>query len=648
MIRSLARAVGIGSLLCAPLAGAYQFGEHAAVTVDKLIHDYPGRYRDTVSFAGAADWMEAQMGSGYTLSRQDFSWNAGSRTSQNVIASSAGLNDQFVVIGAHFDTYFGRPTLQGLDDNASGAGVLTEVARNLSGLQLENGLEIVGFGAEEEGLRGSRAYVESLDPTQRTNLLAMVNIDSLITGDKMYAHAGQNSEGNPELASLREHTARIAQELGIEIQSNPGLNPEYPAGTGCCSDGEAFEDLNVPILYVESTNWDIGDLDGYDQTTNPAIPGGSTWHDPVEDNEEVLVGAFGEERVNQRLRDYSRLLSRLLLELTNADLLASTASGGATARNMQDQLQRQYQAQNLLHERRWHLLQAMQREVGSFDGEIGVDGEYAPDSGFDEAPHPEARRYGIHALGDVRLTELLSVGGSLSYQNGNDDLEHGGELDSDAWRLGAFALLSDGGPAWLGADLSVAHTRFDSERALRIQADGGPVLLERRFSGDTDALTWGARVLGGYDFSVGELRTGPFAGLDYSHSRIDDFSEDGSERTALGYEEQDFDSLEASVGWRLQGNLALGGSLYLLPYASVAWVKELGDGRLEDIALTSQADGQVRVADLGQVDTSFGRARIGSQLRVGDSLGVFVEVNGRMGHDEGSQTAYSLGAQWMF
>ena len=77
----------------------------------------------------------------------------------------------------------------------------------------------------------------------------------------------------------------------------------------------------------------------------------------------MLVGAFGEERVNQRLRDYSRLLSRLLLELTNADLLASTASGGATARNMQDQLQRQYQAQNLLHERRWHLLQAMQREV---------------------------------------------------------------------------------------------------------------------------------------------------------------------------------------------------------------------------------------------------------------------------------------------
>ncbi len=648
MIKSLARAVSLGSLLCAPLAGAYQFGEHAAGTVDKLIHDYPGRYRDTASFAGAADWMESRMGSGYALGRQNFSWNDGTRTSQNVIASAAGLSDQYVVIGAHFDTYFGRPTLQGLDDNASGAGVLTEVARNLSGLRLENGLEIVGFGAEEEGLRGSRAYVAALDDARRANLLAMINIDSLITGDMMYAHAGQNSADNPELASLREHAARIAGELGIDLRANPGLNPDYPVGTGCCSDGEAFEDLGVPILYVESTNWDIGDLDGYEQTTNPAIPGGSTWHDPVEDNETVLVGAFGEERIEQRLRDYSRLLSRLMLELTNADLLASAASGGATARNMQDHLQRQYQAQSQLHERRWQLLQAMQREVGSFDGAIGVDGEYAPDSGFDEAPNPEARRYGIHALGDLRVSELLSVGASLSYQNGRDDLEHGGKLDSDAWRLGAFALLSDGGPAWLGADLGVAHTRLDSERALRIQADGGPVLLERRFSADTDALTWGARLLGGYDFSFGDLRSGPFAGLDYSHSRIDDFSEKGADRTALGYEEQDYDSLEASLGWRLQGSLALDGSLRLLPYASVAWVKELGDGRLEDIALTSRADGRVRVAELGDVDTSFGRARLGSQLQIGDSLGLFVEVNGRLGHDEGSQTGYSLGAQWLF
>ncbi|WP_277589799.1 autotransporter domain-containing protein [Pseudomonas chlororaphis] len=650
MLKPLTLAVSLASVLLSTQAFAYEYGEHAATTLDKLINDYPGRYRGTANFAGAADWMQSQMGSAYGISRQGFSWTAGgnSRSSQNVVAYAAGTKPQYVVVGAHFDTYFGRPTLQGLDDNGSGASVLTEIARNLGGLQLENGLQVVGFGAEEEGLRGSRAFVDSLSASQRANMLAMINLDSLITGDMMYAHAGQNSSANPALASLREHTLQIARELQINLFTNPGLDPAYPAGTGCCSDGEAFEGLNIPILYIEATHWEIGDLDGYTQTTNPAIPGGSTWHDPAEDNKAVLTNAFGQERIDQRLRDYSRLLSRLVLELTNADLLASTASGGAVARNQQDHLQRQHQAMVRLHDRRWLTLQAMGREVGSFDGEIGIDGEYSPDSGFDSAPNPEARRLGVHALGDYQLNSSLNVGASLSYQNGRDKLEHRGKLDSDTWQAAVYALLNDGGPQWLAGDLSVGRTRFESKRNLVIQANGGPVLLNQKLTGDTDALTLGARVLGGYDLDFGAIKSGPFAGLDYTHYRIDRFHEKQDLRTALSYEEQSFDSLEASLGWRIRGAMALPYGMNLLPYGDLAWVKELADGRLDDLDLTSRADGQVRVARLGGVDKSFGRAQLGSQLAITPQLGLYAEVNGRIGHAEGSQTGYSLGVQWQF
>ncbi|MCE7766624.1 M28 family peptidase, partial [Pseudomonas putida] len=90
---------------------------------------------------------------------------------------------------------------------------LTEIARNLGGVALENGLEVVGFGAEEEGLRGSRAYVASLSDSQRANLLGMINLDSLITGDKMYAHAASNSVANPALGAYRDQLLRIAQEM---------------------------------------------------------------------------------------------------------------------------------------------------------------------------------------------------------------------------------------------------------------------------------------------------------------------------------------------------------------------------------------------------------------------------------------------------
>ncbi|SEC83690.1 outer membrane autotransporter barrel domain-containing protein [Pseudomonas proteolytica] len=648
VIKPLALAVSVACALLSTQSNAYDYGEHANTTLEKLITDYPGRYRGTANFAGAADWMQSQMGSAYNISRQDFTWNGGSRASQNVVAYAAGTKPQYVVIGAHFDTYFGRPTLQGLDDNGSGASVLTEVAKNLGGLQLENGLQIVGFGAEEEGLRGSRAFVDSLSASQRANMLAMINLDSLITGDMMYAHAGQNSTANPALASLREHTFQIAKELNINLFTNPGLDAQYPAGTGCCSDGEAFEALNIPILYIEATNWELGDLDGYTQTDNPAIPGGSTWHDPNEDNKTVLTNAFGQERIDQRLRDYSRLLSRLVLELTNADLMASTTSGGAVARNMQDNLQRQHQAMVRLHDRRWLTLQSASREVGTFDGEIGVDGEYNPDSGFDTAPNPEARRLGLHALGDYQLSSSLNIGASLSYLNGRDKLEHRGKLESDTWQAAVYALLNDGGPTWLAGDLSVGHSSFDSKRNLVIQANGGPVLLDQQLTGETDALSLGARLLGGYDFDLGAIKTGPFAGLDYSHSRIDKFHEKQNLRTALEYEEQSFDSLEASLGWRMRGAVALPYGLSLMPYGDIAWVKELADGRLDDLDLTARADGQVRTARLGSVDKSFGRAQVGSQLAITPQLGVYAEVNGRLGHAEGSQTGYSLGVQWMF
>lgn len=648
VIKPLALAISVVGALLPTHTQAYDYGQHANTTLEKLINDYPGRYRGTANFAGAADWMQSQMGSAYNVSRQNFTWNNGSRASQNVVAYAAGTKAQYVVIGAHFDTYFGRPTLQGLDDNGSGASVLTEVAKNLGGLQLENGLQIVGFGAEEEGLRGSKAFVDSLSTSQRANMLAMINLDSLITGDMMYAHAGQNSTANPALASLREHTFQIAKELNIPLFTNPGLDPQYPKGTGCCSDGEPFEPLKIPILYIEATNWELGDLDGYTQTNNPKIPGGSTWHDPAEDNKAVLTDAFGQARIDQRLRDYSRLLSRLVLELTNADLMASTASGGAVARNMQDNLQRQHQAMVRLHDRRWLTLQAASREVGSVDGEIGVDGEYNPDSGFDSPLNPQARRLGLHALGDYQLSSSLNIGASLSYLNGRDKLEHRGKLDSDTWQAAAYALLNDGGPSWLAGDVSIGRTRFESKRNLLIQANGGPVLLNQQLSGNTDALSLGARVLGGYDFDFGAIKSGPFAGLDYSHSRIDKFHEKQNLRTALAYEEQSFDSLEASLGWRVRGAVALPYGLNVLPYGDIAWVKELADGRLDDLQLTAHADGQARTAQLGSVDKSFGRAQIGSQLAITPQLGVYAEVNSRLGHTEGSQTGYSLGVRWMF
>lgn len=241
---ALAVAAGIAGVSFSSDAVAYDYGQYANQTVDKLIHDYPGRYRGTANFEAATAWMQTRLGLGYETSIRILLGLLAAPAARRKRDCFGGRYDRKISCGRCALRHLLRsPHVAGLDDNASGAGVLTEIARNMAGIQLENGMEVVGFGAEEEGLRGSRAYVASLSVEERANMIGMINIDSLITGDKMYAHAGKNSVVNPALASYREQVFRIANELNISLFTNPGLDPAYPAGTGCCSDGDSFSAL---------------------------------------------------------------------------------------------------------------------------------------------------------------------------------------------------------------------------------------------------------------------------------------------------------------------------------------------------------------------------------------------------------------------
>jgi alkaline phosphatase isozyme conversion protein len=108
-----------------------------------------------------------------------------------------------------------------------------------------------------------------------------------------------------------------AKELNIPAETNPGLNKDYPAGTGCCSDLEPFDEAGIPVLAVEATDWTLGDKDGYEQTSNPAIKGGLSWHladvDNVKNMDKVFPG-----RIKQRATDFSRILTPVLLQIAGA------------------------------------------------------------------------------------------------------------------------------------------------------------------------------------------------------------------------------------------------------------------------------------------------------------------------------------------
>jgi Zn-dependent M28 family amino/carboxypeptidase len=100
-------------------------------------------------------------------------------TSANVIgevAGNAGASRQ-IIVSAHLDAYRTSP---GASDNASGVGVLIELARHFKSLgpRLKTRVTLVGFGAEELGVLGSRAYVSKHAQDLRDCVL-QVNIDAI-------------------------------------------------------------------------------------------------------------------------------------------------------------------------------------------------------------------------------------------------------------------------------------------------------------------------------------------------------------------------------------------------------------------------------------------------------------------------------------
>lgn len=102
-------------------------------------------------------------------------------TWKNLVVSLPGAlyPQEAVILSAHLDSIASPDAnnfAPGADDNASGAAVLLEAARLLRNYRFERSVRIIFFTGEEQGLRGSRAYVQD-HPTGAVK--AVLNLDML-------------------------------------------------------------------------------------------------------------------------------------------------------------------------------------------------------------------------------------------------------------------------------------------------------------------------------------------------------------------------------------------------------------------------------------------------------------------------------------
>ena len=303
-----------------------------------LAERFPGRMAGSEQERAAARYLADRLADfGYRAQLQEFpvrysfhplggqALNERDARSANVVAELSGRSDRLIIIGAHYDTAVARteaqaeagiggPQLQGVDDNASGVGVILELAARLAGTAPEHTIRFIAFGSEEVGLLGARHAVAAMDESERDRVVLMVNIDSIITGDYLYVHAGPSTyAADPKAGAFREQAREIAAGRDIELRTNPGLNPDYPTGTGCCSDQIAFDEAGITVINFEATNWALGDKDGYQQTAiNSAFPTGESWHSVERDSLTHLETHLPRGRLSERPAQVVSILLALL------------------------------------------------------------------------------------------------------------------------------------------------------------------------------------------------------------------------------------------------------------------------------------------------------------------------------------------------
>lgn len=199
---------------------------------------------------------------GYTVDTQEFETdtNSGTVTSHNVIATREG-DDQVVVVGAHVDCVDAGT---GAGDNASGVAAILAAAHALANEPVKHTLVFIAFGAEEDGNpMGSEAYIDDYLEGDTSQVIAMLNVDSVGVGTDLNVYAGArvrwpNGEDEPPTLKggptwVRDLALGLADEMKLPFGTSP--TDTWEGYTGDWGDHYPFVQAGVPIAYFEAWQW---------------------------------------------------------------------------------------------------------------------------------------------------------------------------------------------------------------------------------------------------------------------------------------------------------------------------------------------------------------------------------------------------------
>jgi len=147
--------------------------------------------------------------------------------------SDQDLKNECLIIGAHLDHLGSQAGLlfPGANDNASGSAAVIELAKAFqkSNTKPKRSIMFVLFASEEQGLFGSKYFVENLK-TDTNKIIATFNLDCIGYGDSIQIGNGKSS---PDLLQIAKNIDEENFNLMVKDTWSGGgadLTPFYEAG----------------------------------------------------------------------------------------------------------------------------------------------------------------------------------------------------------------------------------------------------------------------------------------------------------------------------------------------------------------------------------------------------------------------------------
>ena len=210
--------------------------------------------------------------------------------------------DEYIVIGGHFDIAYALTppsggTNEGANDDTSGSTVSLEMAQALAQLEFDHTVVAALWACEEEGLLGSRAYVDHLP--ENVTVRAYMNFDMVALNYPITPHSEPLIGPGGEIFSATKYDwtisvagandsnmQRMHDWVGLTIENDLAYQPTagnpitWQIAESCASDHCSFFSAGFPTFNFFSPG---GDISFWQE-----------WHSPSDTLEFMTAKAGGE------------------------------------------------------------------------------------------------------------------------------------------------------------------------------------------------------------------------------------------------------------------------------------------------------------------------------------------------------------------